>query len=447
VASKRSATMLFCLALLSACGAAYFMLEGELIHEAPASESMAWTTTPIGERPLLTKNDPKSVSANRKSDPKPPTKAGHASTVGPVVRAQWTVPGTPAKDSLDPYADIRICEIAIDSTGTKCVTASQTEAHCWDLFARRLMHTVREGKDQELYLSRDARFVALMNRDGKEIGFHAPENGQLLSKWTAAPGTNSFTDFCPPSFTPRGDYFVIFSQLNGQFAHQAVSTKDGVGRPLNLPPGVGTQPAGHAALVVSADAKVLLRHHGRGRPAGADVSVIDLKSGMESALRGITLAPYSVFPRKGVKLSPDGWLVMAVGTHAVQVCDRLTHRPYLSLGTETEPVRDAWFTRDGRRCVIHRSSRLVKVTGHVELRTPDWLELHDVFGKTKLGEFTIKPHGIESVSALAFTPDGTAMVVADQQTTVQVIDFERAFGVAPLPPIKLPDKPEELPLK
>jgi len=439
--------MLFCLALLSACGAGYFVLEGELIREAPASEFAAWSTTPIGEPLVPPKNIAKTVPTTAKTDPKPSTKVGHVPPVGPVVHAQWTVPGTPLKDSLDPYADIRVCEIAIDATGTKCVTASQTEAHCWDLFARRLMHTIREGKDQELYLSRDARFVALMNRDGKEIGFHAPENGQLLSKWTATPGTNWFTDFCPPSFTPRGDYFVIYSQLNGQFAFQAVSTKDGVGKPLNLAPGVGTQPAGHAALVVSADAKVLLRHHGRGRPAETDVSVVDLGSGKESALRGITLAPYSVFPRKGVKLSPDGWLVMAVGTHALQVCDRLTHRPYLSLGTETEPVRDAWFTRDGRRCVILRSSRLVKVAGKFEIRTPDWLELYDVFGKTKLGEFTMKPHGIESISALAFTPDGTAMVVADQQMTVQVIDFERAFAVSPLPPIKLPEKPEQLPLK
>jgi hypothetical protein len=448
VPSRRSATVLFVLALLSACGAAYFALEGELVREAPASETALPPPAPVvKDRPPPKEPKPPQPPPEPKVDPKQPAKIDPVVPLPPVVRAQWNVPGTPSRDSLDSYADLRVCEIVVDPTGTRCITASQTEAHCWDLAGHRLVHTVREGKDQEIYVSRDARFVALMNRDGKDITFHSPETGQVVAKWSAAPGTNSFTDFCPPAFTPRGDYFIILSQLGGQFFYQAVSTRDGVGKPLNLPAGVGTQPAGHAALVASADAKILMRHLGRGRTSGFDVSVVDLGSGREAALRGVTISPSSIFPKKGVKLSPDGWMVLAVGTDTLQLCDRQTYRQYLALGSETEPVRDAWFTRDGRRCVVLRSSRLVKMIGRMEVRTPDWLELYDVFGKTKVAEFTMKPYGIESISALAFTADGTAMVVADQQVTVQVIDFERAFGVPPLSPIKPPDKPEVLPLK
>lgn len=51
------------------------------------------------------------------------------------------------------------------------------------------------------------------------------------------------------------------------------------------------------------------------------------------------------------------------------------------------------------------------------------------------------------LSTVAFTRDGKTMVAADREVQIAVIDFERAFGVPPLPPTPRPEGRETLPLR
>jgi hypothetical protein len=194
-----------------------------------------------------------------------------------------------------------------------------------------------------------------------------------------------------------------------------------------------------------------LRADRKTNPSG--LSTVNLTTGKETPLASPRVQP-AVIDQRPLILSPDGSLLLVKGADKLEVCDWRSDRLLFHHEQKNDHYVQPCFTPDGKRfAVIRRVTGLTRyefdpntpgrTIGH---RIDDEVFLFDVARQEQIGSFRPAEHGLDSVvSALALSGDGQSFAVWTG-SQVDVVDFQAAFGVAPLPPGPRLQGPEELPL-
>ena len=175
------------------------------------------------------------------------------------------------------------------------------------------------------------------------------------------------------------------------------------------------------------------------------IFVLDLQSGQERRLKSVTIEPFSLFENRGIKLSPNGRLSARGGQFVV-----VDWKADRQLMQKNGGHLNECFTPDGKR----RSSCGTDIIQYqlypsYKRLTPvgGWLELYDVEKGVLIGKCVPEHHGLtEGIRSIAFSGDGKKFALGDAAAGVALLDFEMAFGVAPLPPLPRP-QPESLPVR
>ena len=143
-----------------------------------------------------------------------------------------------------------------------------------------------------------------------------------------------------------------------------------------------------------------------------------------------------------------GKLVLAWEPKALQVCEWRSGKRLLDLTAGNFTISRGCFTPDGQRILVTRQATVEKwiiggADGFRKEQYPNTVELYDLATKKQLGQYETNE---ESISGIGISADGKTLALADR-TVVSGVDFEAAFGVAPLPPVKRPTRTEPAPGK
>jgi hypothetical protein len=361
----------------------------------------------------------------------------------PLILKRWQVPALLPKTGKEPnYEDYYVREIFINPTGDKVVTLTNKEGVCWDVASGarlQTFHAATKGDPQALFVSPDARVMAIVKQNGKEVALREAATGKLIGKYQPTSGTERPIEKYPPAFTPGSEYFLFCHRENKLDAICALSTRTGAGRVVHVPRDWGRNNYEWKLLAPLPRQGVVVR-----QVPYAGVFTVELKTGKERQIESIDFEPITKGESHSLKTSPDGRFVTARNKDQLKVFDWRNDR-YIMKDKSTPTFRNEWFTPDGERLAVHRKSDTIYIVNGVRYTPPGgWLQLIDIATGTKIGEFIMDDNGLDGLSALAFSRDGRSFVMADTTTHVAVVDFERAFGAAPLPPV-FPEGPETLP--
>lgn len=420
--------------------------------DAPATVNGPDAPAPADPPPEPAKKDSPPEPARKEVVTKPPT------PTRPTLIKRWQLPQPPkprGEESLN-YERYFCREIGVDQTGSRVVTQTQLEAACWDAATGARLHTYTAASrtvprkppdkpelhiDEELFITRDARIVARVRRDGKAVILNEATTGRLIGTYQTPKDMSCYLDHYPPAFTPRGDYLLM---MHNHGALAAVNTSTARGGVLRLAPDWGKAHTQMWRVLIGAPNDSALIRHTTNRQG---IFVLDLNTSQERRLSSVTIEPFSLFENCGIKLSPNGRYLSARSGQFVVVdwkADRLVMK-------QTGGHFSDWFTPDGKRLLVACDTDIIQYQiypSHKRL-TPrgGWLDLYDVEKGVKIGTCTPQHHGLTNgIRAIAFSGDGKKFALGDAMAGVALLDFEMAFGVPPLPPLPRP-QPESLPLR
>jgi hypothetical protein len=370
-----------------------------------------------------------------------------------VIIQQWkgTQPPAPKGENSPNFEDFFYREIAFDRYGGKLVGYTNREAVCWDAIGGNRLHTFPVASrvvprkppnppdfviDQQIRITRDGRVVAMIDKNGKSVTLYEASSGTKIGTYKAPKDRSEFTQWRPPEFTPRGDSLVYCINGGGNRDEIcAVSASTAAGRKVSLGRAFKEERFDWIVLIPLLDQSIFIRQW-----RGDIVKVLDLNTGQERKLDSVTVKPFSLFENRGIKVSPDRRYLSARSITSIEVVDWQKDQRLMKAGAET--IHNEWWTPCGKRLVILKSTNWITYRGGHRI-TPigGWLELWDVQKGVKIGDFEQDKVGLmNSVSAIAFTPDGKRFALADRAAGIAVLDFEMAFGVAPLPPVAHPEE-------
>jgi hypothetical protein len=387
----------------------------------------------------------------------------------PVVLKSWdvTAPPQPRGDQEPNYENYFVREIGIHPSGTKVITRTNLEAVCWDIATGQRLRTFKAATriiprkppdkpelhiDQEIRMSPDARFIALINTSGQQATILESDTGRAIGTYYIPKDQAHWLGYHSPAFTPESEYLLMAVKRHDKDAICAISTRTGAGSIVNLPRDWCKKTTDRWSVLAPVPRELaFIRHLGTYGYQPGDASgvyVLDLKTGKERVLKSIDFRPFSLFENRGIKVLPGGQYLSARYGELV-IIDWKNDR----LVTKFSPksFHDEWFTPDGRRFAAHHVPKFIQVeipSGRRLTPLGGWLELYDAFtGGRQLGEFVMERHDLFGLSTVGFSGDGKTMAVADRRTRVAIVDFEAAFGVPPLPPLPPPAGRESLPLR
>lgn len=372
----------------------------------------------------------------------------------PTLISNWTGAAPPAeKGENEPSYELYYArELSVDWTGARVLTATYLEAICWDSasglplqkfkVATRTVPRKPPDKpelhiDQEVRVSPGARTVAMIDKNGKSVTLHDAVSGARLGTFRAPKDRDRYMDHHPPEFSVGGD-FLLFSIKSADNRDQvcSVTAANAQAGVLDLRRPKNESSFMWRVLIGMPRAATLIRH-----AYSDDVRVLDLSTAKERVLKSVTVKPFSLFQTRGIKMSPNGRYLSARGIGRVQVVDWQNDRLLMSTSGD---ISNEWFTPDGTRLVVGKDTDWIQYRGGERL-TPigGWLELWDVERGTKLADFRQDKVGLrQGYVALGFSGDGTKFALGDRKNGVALIDFEKAFGVPPLPPVPAPQEKE-----
>ncbi|MFL5340091.1 MAG: hypothetical protein ACJ8F7_08060 [Gemmataceae bacterium] len=393
-------------------------------------------TTPVAAPPADTRPEqpvqhpPAPVSTPDKEPPTPAT-----------VKWRWTAfPET----SPGKFNSAHIRELTFDPSGRRVVTHAHKEIKVYLAATGKLQHTFTAGK-REPIVSPDGRFIALLGEDMKSM--------TLYDTATCREITTSRCELYfweRPAFTPWSDWLVMnVWRSHGPCSFWAISTSTGRGQDVDIPDPKRTLDSFHyQALLPVPDSQTFIVDSRSHAETKYRVWAFDLKTGKQTPVTGITIEPWiGPFPR-GLRLSPDGKLLLAWEPKALQVCEWRSGKRLLDLTAGNFNFSRACFTPDGKRLLVTRQATVEKwiiggADGFRKEQYPNTVELYELATKKQLGHYETNE---ESITAIGISADGKTLALADR-TVVTGVDFEAAFGVAPLSPVKRPARPETAPGK
>jgi hypothetical protein len=203
-------------------------------------------------------------------------------------------------------------------------------------------------------------------------------------------------------------------------------------------PGWGKDHPLYDALLPVPGRPVLLFALGRrgAQKTASGVVAVDLRGRGETPVSGLTFQPWVLFQDRGIQVSADGRLVLARHQNGLQICEWETNRRLLELTGSTNSFGGAWFTPDAKRCLVLRSPHGAVPPGGGSEKLAATFELYDIAAKRMIAECPPDDFDLTGVSAVAFSQDGKTVAIADRLAAVKLFDFESAFHVPPLPPVK-----------
>lgn len=375
----------------------------------------------------------------------------------------------PAKRSGSDYDPI---EITLSDDGTHALVKSKFEVHSLNVVSGLILRTFQPPPPRykssfpettsAMFLAPDASRVIVashselkslssknrpVSKEVKEVMMYDAKSGSTLGKGSLDE-RSSLTDFAKAAaFTPNGDYLLLPTfYYGGGIILQAVATSSGNVSMVNVGGKNDSQRSWELTLPVPKEPKLI--YYGlrdvKANPGG--VYALDLSSGKEEPITALTVHPWTLNNR-GVRLSPDGRLILSHGLKGFQVCDWQTGRRLLEKDTgEKQGYSNGQFTPDGKRFIIQWTPYFQFYRNGVRT-TYSRIFLYDVASKNEIAKFTPEEHGLKvEINALTISRDGKTLVWGEE-TRVIAMDFKSMFGVDPLPPTARPAGPDVLPLK
>jgi hypothetical protein len=425
---------------------------------APAA-NVAQPAPPANPQPEPSRKDaPPDKEKNKDKSSKDDGTIGKIATpTRPALLKRWQMdqPPKPKGEEAPNYERYFCREIGVDQTGFRIVTQTQLEAVCWETASGTRVQTFKAASeivprkppdkpelrvDEEIFITRDARIVARVRRDGTRITFHEAATGRQIGVYNTPKGKSRYLDYQPPAFTPRGDYLLFMQERD---ALVAVNTETATGAEVRMPANWTKAHTNMWRVLIPAPQESVLIRHAIGDQG---IFALDLKTGQERQIKSVNFEPFSLFENRGIKLSPNGRYLSARRGEFV-VVDWKEDR---KLTYQTGGHFQEWFTPDGKRLVVATDTNIIQYQTYPYKRlTPigGWLELYDVEKGVMIGKCVLEDHGIkEGTAALAFSGDGKKFALGDRHASVALFDFELAFGVPSLPPLPRPPA-ESLPLR
>jgi hypothetical protein len=373
------------------------------------------------------------------------------------------LPQSKEKDTRAEVQDLFVQALYLDPTGTRLLAVGLHESYCIDVAGAKLLQRIRNDSSLRrsflLVGSPDARFVVVPDADGKEFTLRdaatgraiggaqrLPEEKVSLSQWTSR----------FPTFTPARQYLLVAASSPRDSTLYAISTQTGKRQVVDLSNRDRSNRDFSCVLALPQQSTLFLaggaRVDRKSNPSG--VAVLDLATGKETRLASLTVGP-STIENRCMALSPDGTLLLVKSKDTLEVCDWRNDQLVFQYQDKLGHLVHPWFTPDGKRLIaLRRASGVLRLQLDPEnpgrtlaRRIDDVICLFDLTRQEPIGSFTPAQHGLDTlVRALAMSHDGRSFAVWSGNE-VTLIDFQTAFGIAPLPPQPRLEGPEELPLK
>lgn len=396
------------------------------------------------EKKIEAKPAPAKPAPEQKAAAKPPAAAAKspARPGGSAVRHRWEVVRPPRlTGKASDYDDYVVRDVVLDPSGDRVLTRTRKEIAYRDARTGTRLQTFPADPKKFFFVSPDARFVASVTKDGKEVTLFRAATGERVGTYRTPRGQERNPEKYTPTFTPGGDFFLFCVREKKLDRICAMSTRNAAVRFLNVKREWDRDDYEWKVLLPLPREGAFLRqtfHMGVWRT--------DLKTGREHKINTVDFEPSLWQDAVGVKVSPDGRYLSARQQSQLKVIDWRSDRSLIK-DRSTPRFDNEWFTPDGKRIAVLRTTDIIYIVND-EQRTPTggWLQLYDIATGAKLAEFIMDSHGLDGLSALAFHRDGRSFVMADKTCHVAVVDFERAFRVKPLPPAPAPERAESLPL-
>jgi hypothetical protein len=393
------------------------------------------------------------------SDSKPQTRARH-----------WPIPAPENLDKLEKLAyDLK--EIVVNDNGTRALARSNREVYYVDLTSGKILQTYRPARPRWdyqkpdthfMFLSPNARFIAIgaeshssvKNKDS-EMAILEADSGRTIAKCALEGDTDLHHFTNAGTFTSGSDLVLLPGYIQKEIYIQAIST-DGARRTVNIANSRNVDAQCRLILPVPKEPTLIIyRDRGKGGSGATGISALDLRSGKETAITAVTIKAWALHYSRSVQLSPDGKLLLVQSPEQVQLCDWKTNRRLQEIQGNMEQFHHPRFTPDGKRFVIMRLPQYEILrfgfgpgqapSSGIE-KVPVTIELYDVENKQRLGEFAPVNYDIDSyVTSYALSRDGKTIALTTNRD-VHVLDFRSAFGVEPLPPVRV-SQDNALPLR
>ena len=369
-----------------------------------------------------------------------------------AVVKQWSIGAAAEKQEAHQPTYIR--RIYVDPNGARVVTKTESETACWDLDSGYRLQTFKhDGKG--IYCSPDARVIAIVSTNGKQLTLKEAASAQTIGTYTPPGGGDIIVHEHDPTYTPGGDFLLLCVKDRGKEAIAAVSTRTAVGKLVKLPR-EWYDTTGHQWRELMPRPRENRFYR---QLVAFPCCAMNLADGINTKVESLTIGPNSDPGSRALKVSADGRYLLARNRDQLRVINLSADEIVFKLNTKV--LTGDWFTPDARRFLSLRAPERVYIINDV-VSTPEggWLSMYEVPpGKAppveKLTdspaivgtEFTMNEAGLKGLADLAFLADGRRFVMLDRGSTVAVIDFEKAFGVAALPALPRPTEPESLPLR
>jgi hypothetical protein len=333
----------------------------------------------------------------------------------------------------------------VNANGTRVVTVSERDIICWDVATGKALQTFRRGNHfrTPTFASPDARTVVVFDRDKKTIMMKNAETGALIGSYSVKKDVLAHHAGVP-GFTAEGNEFIFAERMDRHtFNVHAVSTRTGAGRIIARTVRI-QGPKGdldpHHLFPVPGRSTLLthLSWDDHGSPPQS-VYALEPSDGRSWPVKWIVERQSGInFPGQGIRFSPDGRRVAFREQGRVTLADWPTgeHEVFYAPDGQYRYKHSPVFTPDGKRLVVmdvwDREWVLIHFGQAGPSRGPDRLQLIDLKTHAKIAEVEEKdfPDANGLGSGVALSGDGKVLVLwrADR---VWVVDFQRAFGVAP----------------
>jgi hypothetical protein len=392
--------------------------------------------------------------------------AAKAANLAPraLFRKRLALPDGKNADAASGDKDYYVHALCLDPAGTRVIAVSQHNTWCLDVATGNTLQTfhnelpTNNPRPQLIGASPDARFVIVPSVDGKDVTLRDAATGRVIGG-SHLSDTGKFNKFLLesrlPALTPAADYLLVGTGVVTPANLHALSTRTAADKLVDVPRIDFSKKAYEYLLPIPQASTFLVYGSARvdHKTNPSNLFAVDLATGKETPLTCLHFAPLFTDYRP-MALSPDGSLLLVKGLATLEVCDWRANRLLFHYEEKVAHFDHACFTPDGQRVAfIDRANGVIQ--SQIDPQTGKWvnhpiddvINLFDIARQEKIGSFTPHTEGLGSrVRALAISHDGQSFAVWTG-TEVTVVDFQSAFGVAPLPPCQRLAGPESLPLK
>lgn len=354
-----------------------------------------------------------------------------------AVVAAWTTSQAVPRDKLSSFLGWAH-DLAFDPTGSKVVVRWENEIQTWSVGGKKRLAAATVPSFSKVHLAPDGSAYCVNNGSGVDVYGTFDVLGRRIGSYRPAKAKSSFTErFHAAGFGPDAAAFHAlhgYSTGKGQvFRLHSIDPASGEGAAATgpLPP----ETFEHCRwLLPVPNSDAVLACCGTG--GTAEIWLIDPKSRAIQPMLTLTRDVQEFTGARAVGLSPDGKWLALLRADKILIVDWRAGKRVSTLDNSYHKWCSCRFTPDGKRLVVLETSH--------QART---LSLNDAATGKRIAGYEVKPRELFG-TAFAISRDGTRIGIAEQsirlvekdkklvqldEARVTVLDFERAFGVAPLP--------------